>query len=118
MAEDPSAIAGTEPSRHLLSRSEKTLEDLLRALDLLQARMEADETLPSSELSKALVAFGSARHRLNEEMIKHEDRILFAAKRVANAPLDFDDLRCSIGGKLDRIRASLGSGELSEESDG
>ncbi len=118
MAEDPSAIADTEPSRQLLTQSEAALRDVLEALDLLRARMEDDDELPQTELTKALIAFGSARNRLNEEMRKHEDRILFNQKRVANAPHDFDKLRSALGCKLDSIRASLGSGELSEEPDG
>ena len=95
MAEDPSDQLGTE-----------------RARSVLKARVRQGSGVPPAELSRALTAFSQARTRLTEEVTKHEDRILLSRKRVASAPLDFEELRASLGSKIDRIRADLDAGKV------
>ncbi|MCG6885489.1 MAG: hypothetical protein LJE62_17210 [Silicimonas sp.] len=90
------------------------MRDVLQALDVLRARIVGGEDVPPAELTRALTAFAQARTRLTEEVTRHEDRILLATKRIASAPLDFEDIRASIGGKIDRIRADLDAGAVSD----
>lgn len=114
MADEPSDFSDIERSRALLADSEKSLRGVLEALDILEARLRADETISQTDLSKALTAIAQNRGRVHDDMRKHEDRILFQSGRVANAPLDFDKLRFEIGGKIDRLRHTFGTGDLPE----
>ena len=114
MAEDQNDRLNAEHARSLLRESEVALRDVLDALDILRARIRAGDDVPPAELSRALTAFSQARTRLTEEVTRHEDRILLATKRVASAPLDFDELRASLGRKIDRIRADLDAGAVPE----
>ena len=118
MANDPSGFSDIERSRALLSYSEKSLRDVLDVLDILEARVRADETISQADLAKALTAIAQNRGRVHDDLRKHEDRILFEKKLVAHAPLDFDRLRSEIGGKIDRLRATFGAGDFPETSDG
>ncbi len=105
MADDPSVLAGTVSARFALDQSEKALSKIIEAFDVLEKRMEdaAAEVSPA-ELSKTKTALGQARTQLVDEVTKHEKRVLQSEGLVADAPLDFDALRASIGRKLDNIR--------------
>lgn len=115
MADEPSDFSDIEQSRALLADSTKSLRGVLKALDILEARMTADETISQSDLARVLTAIAQNRGRVNDDMRKHEDRILFDKKLVANAPLDFDQLRSDIGRKVDRLREALRTEDVSEE---
>ncbi|MEO0917478.1 MAG: hypothetical protein AAFY31_10930 [Pseudomonadota bacterium] len=117
MADDPSDFSDIDRSRALLAESDEALREALAAFAILKERLLADETVPPTELAKALTSISQNRGRVTDDMRKHEDRILFNTKRVAHAPLDFDQLRFEIGSTLDRIRTTLGPGEVSEEFD-
>lgn len=116
MADDPSDFSDIERSRELLVESDEALREALAAFAILKERLLADETVPPTELARALTSISQNRGRVTDDMRKHEDRILFRSKRVANAPLDFDQLRSDLGGKIDRLRRSLGTGVVSEQS--
>ncbi|MGR3513304.1 MAG: hypothetical protein ACU0GG_11100 [Paracoccaceae bacterium] len=116
MADDPSDFSDIERSRELLVESDEALREALAAFAILKERLLADETVPPTELAKALTSISQNRGRVTDDMRKHEDRILFRSKRVANAPLDFDQLRSDLGCKIDRLRRSLGTGGVSEQS--
>jgi hypothetical protein len=118
MAEEPSDLPDIERSRILLTESENALRDALDAFAIMRARILADEAVPPAEMAKTLTAISLNRGRVTDDMRKHEDRILFKSKRVANAPLDFDELRSALGRKLDRIRAAVASGDVSEGPEG
>ncbi|MCV6593743.1 MAG: hypothetical protein OIF48_12365 [Silicimonas sp.] len=107
MVDDPSGPAGTRSARLVLLQSEEALQDLLQALADLAARMrERGAEVPSGELGKARIALTQIRSQLLDEVVKHEKHVLQSNGHVADAPLDFDALRDSIGRKLDRIRAA------------
>lgn len=118
MADEPSDFSDIDRSRELLAYSEKSLRDALDALDIFEARLRSDETVSQSDLGKALTSVSQNRGRVTDDMRKHEDRILFQSRRVANAPLNFDQLRSDIGRKIDRLRATLGAEGISGGSDG
>lgn len=113
MAEEPSENSDIERSRRLLCQSDDALQSALDAFAIIQARIEADDAMPQAEISKVLTALSQNRGRVRDDMRAYEDRILYKEKRVANAPLDFDELRAALGRKLDRIRA-VASGDISE----
>ncbi|MEM9426711.1 MAG: hypothetical protein AAGA06_08405 [Pseudomonadota bacterium] len=113
MAEEPSENSDIERSRRLLCQSDDALQSALDAFAIIQARIEADETMSQVDIAKALTAISQNRGRVRDDMRSYEDRVLYQAKRVANAPLDFDELRAALGRKLDRIRA-VASGDVSE----
>jgi hypothetical protein len=105
MADDPSVLAGTLGSRRALEESEKALEEVLEAFDVLADRIKnSDDDVAPAEISKSRLVLAQVRTQLSEEVSKHEKRVLQSAGLTADAPLDFDVLRASIGRKLDRIR--------------
>ena len=105
MTDDPSKLAGTIASRELLSKSEKSMQDILAAFELMAERiLEDKENLSKAELSQARIALAQTRSQLVDEVNKYEQRVLLSKGLVANAPLDFDAIRAEVGGKLDRIR--------------
>lgn len=104
MGQDLSDLAGTQRARQLLTASEKSMEDLLVALELYAEQMLGGEMPSLADVAKARVALAAARTQLLEEVKKHEDRCAFDRGLVATAPLDFDELRDEIGRKLDRLR--------------
>lgn len=106
MAEDPAILAGTFASRRMLARSEKSMEDILVAFDVMAERMLDGDNIPVAELAKARTALGQVRSQLLEEVYKHEKRVLLSQGLLADAPLDFDELRREIGSSLDRIRSA------------
>ncbi|MDA8585729.1 hypothetical protein N9L47_05575 [Rhodobacteraceae bacterium] len=119
MDDDPSVIAGTFKSRRLLKHSETALEDVLAAFDLMSERiLNGEEDVTLAEISKSRSHLGYVRAQLVEEVNRHEKRIFHSEGLVADAPLDFDAIRSSVGGKLDRIRdardAEGVSGEFGE----
>ena len=118
MADEESDFLDIERSRELLATSDEALREALAAFAILKERLLADETVPPTELARALTAISANRGRVSDDMRKHEDRVLFRHKRVANAPLDFDELRSDIGSKIDRIRATLRAEGVFEEPDG
>lgn len=105
MADDPSVLAGTFNSRRALEQSEKAMEEVIEAFDKLADRIKAsDDDVAPAEISKSRLVLAQVRTQLSEEVSKHERRVLQSEGLTADAPLDFDKLRASIGGKLDRIR--------------
>ncbi len=105
MADDPSVLAGTASARFALEQSMKSLSELILAFEELTERLgDPEGQISPSEVSKARVAFAHVRSQLVEEVGKHEKRVLESKGLVANAPIDFDALRASIGSKLGRIR--------------
>ena len=112
MAEETSDLSDIARSRRLLNESENALRDALDAFAIMRARVLADQIIQPGELAKTLTAISQNRGRVTDDMRKHEDRILFTSKRVAHAPLDFDELRSALGRKLDRIRAALAAGDV------
>lgn len=116
MADDPSVFSDIERSRALLADSEASLRGIIDALNIMEARLRADETLSQADLAKALTVISQNRGRVSDDLRKHEDRIFFRHKRVANAPLDFDTLRFEIGRKLDRLRSTLDAGDVPKGS--
>ncbi|MEM6385763.1 MAG: hypothetical protein AAF718_05950 [Pseudomonadota bacterium] len=115
MADESSDFSDIERSRELLEQSDEALQEALLAFAILKERLLADETVPPSDVAKALTNISQHRGRVTDDMRKHEDRLLFQSKRVANAPLDFDKLRSDIGRKVDRIRDALRTRGISEE---
>jgi len=110
MADDPSVIAGTFKSRRLLRESETALEDLLTAFEVMAQRYrDGEDDVTPAEISKTRTALGLARSQLVDEVNKHEQRVFYAKGLVADAPINFEDLRAEIGGQLDRIRESQSS---------
>lgn len=107
MTKDPSDQADTSDARSLLENSEEALRDALTALNTLSRRVRDGEDIPPAEFTRTLTSLSQARTRLTEEVTRYEDRMLRARQRVADAALDFDAIRSEIGGKIDRIRASL-----------
>ena len=106
MADDPSAIAGTESARRSLDRSEKSMEGLLTAFDEMAERILNGEDVTIAEMSKARVALSYVRAQLVTEVNKHEERVLVSEGLVAHAPLDLDRIRGDIGRRLDRLRGA------------
>lgn len=115
MAEDPSDLADTESARALLVDAEDTLRSLLTALAALRDQAGAGELGSTADLARTLTEFSKASGRVHDEVVRYEDRILFKQKRVASAPHNFDELRATLGSKLDSIRDARGAGEFPEE---
>ena len=110
MADDPSVIAGTFKSRRLLRESETAMEDLLTAFDVMAKRIrDGEDDMTPAEISKTRTALGHVRSQLVDEVNKHEQRVFHAKGLVADAPLNFDNLRAEIRSHLDRIRAAQDS---------
>jgi hypothetical protein len=101
--------AGTANARRILARSERTMEDLLAALDLYAEQILNGELTSLADVTKARIALASARVQLLDEVKKHEERCAFDRGLLAAAPLDFDTLRDEIGRKLDLLRDARGA---------
>jgi len=114
MNDDPSGKAGTGPSRWLLGAGGTAVEDLLAALRLLSLRPRTDEDPALVSLAQARTALGQMRAQLIEEVLRHEQRIPDSEQPVAEAPVDFDAVKCEIGSRLDRIRDARRAGGVSE----
>lgn len=106
MSDDPSILAGTFKSRRMLDQSEKAMEDILAAFELMAERMLDGEMVSPAEMSKTRTALAQVRTHLLQEVNKHEERVLRSRGLVADAPLDLDEIRREIGGSLDRVRAA------------
>ncbi len=104
MTNEPFVPKETAHARWILKQSETALEDLLAAFDLMSERMLEGDDVALSDITKARIALGAARTQLIEEVRKYEERTQRDRGLVADAPLDFDALRESIGSKLDRLR--------------
>ncbi len=114
MTDDPYEVAGTSKARWLLAESEEALWDVLQALKLMKKRMEAGENLSPAEMQKGLMVLGATRAKLLEEVRKHERQIFLEHGLLADAPLDFDEVRREIGRNLDRLRDGGGAGDVPE----
>ena len=113
MTDDPSRQAMTDRARRLLAQSEKALDDMLTAFDVMAERMHAGEDVPASELAKSLTALSQARTRLINEVKEHDNRDLFSGGRPEEAPLDLEAIRAEIGRRIGRIRDALDEEEIS-----
>ena len=107
MHDDPSRIAGTERARQMLAQSEKALDEILTAFDLMAERIRAGADVPATEMARSFTALSQARTRLINEVKEHDKRVLLAEGVDAAAPLDLEAVRVEIGRRLDRIRAAL-----------
>ena len=114
MSDDPYEVAGTSKARWLLAESEAALWDVLQALKLMKKRMEAGDNLSPAEMQKGLMVLGVTRAKLLEEVRKHERRIFLENGLLADAPLDFDEIRREIGRSLDRLRNRGGAAGIPE----
>ena len=114
MSDDPYVAAGTSKARWLLAESEEALWDVLQALKLMRKRMEAGENLSPAEMQKGLMVLGATRSKLLEEVRKHERQIFFENGLLADAPLNFEEIRGEIGRSLDRLRAGGGAAGVPE----
>ncbi|MDJ1017905.1 MAG: hypothetical protein QNJ35_15460 [Paracoccaceae bacterium] len=112
MTDDPSEKAGTDGSRWLLKQSETALTDVLAAFEIMVTRFRKGENVPDSEIQKACIVHSAVRNRLLEQVEKHEKQVLLDGGLLAEAPLDFDEIRREVGRHLDRIRDAERSGEL------
>jgi len=116
MEDDPSVLAGTFKSRRLLNQSEKALEAMLSAFDAMAKRIEHGEgDVTSAEFSRTTSNLAKARMQIVDEVNAHEKRLNRSRGLVADAPLDFDEIRDTIGSKLDRIRAARETESVSGE---
>ncbi len=109
MADDPTIIAGTFHSRRMLAQSEKAMEDILAAFELMAERILEGENVSLAELTRSRTAMAQVRAQMVEEVNKHEKRVLQSMGLTADSALDFDAIRCEIGSRLDRVRAARGS---------
>ena len=111
MADDPSVLAGTFTSRRMLSESEKAMEDILKAFEVMADRIKDGESdVTPAEISKVRTVLAQVRSRLVDEVKKHEERVFHSNGLSAGAPMDFDRVRSEIGSKLNRIRDARRSG--------
>ncbi len=106
MTDDPSKIARTLTAREKLAKSEKAMDEIMAAFELMAERMLEGENLSKAELSKSLSTLAETRTQLLKEVNKHEERVLLSKGLVATAPIDFDAVRSEIGRSLDRLRAA------------
>lgn len=105
MADDPSVLAGTVSARFALEQSEVALMDVIEAFQIIAKRMkDSEDEISLAELQRAKTAMAQVRNQLVDEVKNHEKRVLQSEGLVADAPLDFDTIRASIGRKLDSIR--------------
>ncbi len=112
MNDDPNRQADTDRARQQLARSEKALAEVVRAFELMAERMQTED-VSAAELTKTLTAHSQARTRLQDEVKEHDNRVLLAEGRVAEAPLDLEAIRVEIGRRIDSIRHALDEEELS-----
>ena len=112
MNDEPTRQADTNRARKSLAQSEKALAEVVRAFELMAERMQVED-VPAAELTKTLTAHSQARTRLQDEVKEHDNRVLFAEGRLAEAPLDLDAIRAQIGCRLSRIRKALDEEKLS-----
>ena len=111
MADDPSVLAGTFTSRRMLGESEKAMEDILTAFEVMADRIKKGESdATPTEIIKMRTVLAQVRSQLVDEVKKHEERVFHSNGLSRDAPMDFEQLRSDIGSKLDRIRKSRGSG--------
>ncbi len=116
--DDPSQNdEATERARFLLSQSEKALDEVLFVFDSLSERLRTEGEPNSPEVMRAVTAMSQARSRLINEVKEHDKRVIRSEGRDAEAPLDLDAIRAEIGRRIDRIRAALDAGEVSEGTD-
>lgn len=107
MTDDPSQSADTKRARQMLAQSEKALDEILTAFDVMAERVRSGDDVSPIELTKACTALSQARTRLINEVKEHDKRALRAEGCDREAPLDLEAVRFEIGRRLDRIRAAL-----------
>ena len=111
MADDPFVLAGTFKSRRMLRESEKAMEDILEAFEVMADRIKSGEAeVAPAEITKMRTVLAQVRSQLVDEVNKHEERVFHSNGLSRDAPMDFEQLRSDIGSKLDRIRKSRGAG--------
>lgn len=114
MTDTPYDKAGTSDARRLLQESETALWDVLAAINLMRNRITAGETLPPAELQRAVLALGTTRAKVLDEVQRHERRKFLENGLVADAPLDFEAIRDEIRSEIDRLRAAEDAGAFSD----
>jgi len=117
MKDHASKKAGTEDARALLRTGERVMRRLLDVFESYEQQLLAGNEISDTEMRRACLALGKAQSSLMEEIQKHERHALREDELIADAPIDMDAVRPSIGGQLDRIRQSRGTTGISEEPD-
>ena len=102
--DDPSQNEATERARVLLAQSEKALDEILTAFDLVSEKIRVDGDVSSAEIARSFTALSQARTKLINEVKEHDKRVLLAEGRNSEAPLDLESVRAEIGRRIDRIR--------------
>lgn len=110
MTHDPEGRNGAKGPSRMLAESEVLLGDLLTAFRLMAERIERDDDLTLAEIVKARLSLASARMTIVDEVKKHEARVLSSGGFATDAPLDLEEIRASIGRRIDRIRDSRRAG--------
>lgn len=91
------------------------LIELREQLEDLKQRVSAGEEMNVTEASKTLSQIGEVIGRCHKaELIVYDCRNKQAGIARGGHALDLDRARIEIGCKLDRLRCSIGSGEVSE----
>lgn len=105
---------GEAALNRILKSFEKNALRSLRGLEVIADGIESGEVPGQSGLNRDMRQIAAAITLLQQEVVKHERLTLENAGLVRDAPLDLDAIKSEIGGKLDRIRDTLGSGAVPE----
>ena len=110
MTDDPSARPGAEGERRRPMDRGAILDVLLDGFRDMSSRLEEGEAPGRVDVNRAGMSLGTVRKTILEEVRRHEAGFLNSAEPGATGPIDLDDMRDRIGRRLDRIRATRGSG--------
>lgn len=110
MTDDPAGKAGTEGERLFPPGDGGVLDGVLNALQDASGHLVRSNEPGSVELVLSGADLSAMRARIQEEVERHEARVLNAEGQGAAAPVDLDEIRASIGRRLDRIRDARGAG--------
>lgn len=110
MTDDPEGKVGTE-GEHLLPLLESgMLNGVLSVLQDMTGLLVRAEDAESGSLTLSGANLSTMRTRILKEVERHEARVFDTTGQTDTTPADHDEIRASIGRRLDRIRDTRGTG--------
>ncbi|MEM8801932.1 MAG: hypothetical protein AAGF55_05305 [Pseudomonadota bacterium] len=114
--DDPSHKEDTAGVWQLITESEVAFRDAMTAFNLMKRRIDDGEFVQPKDVTGLYLQLSQSRSKLINEVREHDKRIARAEGLDDTAPLDLDELRSKIGGRLNRIRDESRSKEFSGDA--
>ena len=110
MTDDPADTAGTEGERLFPLVEGGLVNGVLNVLrDMSRHPAPGDEPGPDGQAMSG-ADLSAMRSGILKEVLRHDARVFDTKGQGDAAPVDLDDIRVSIGRRLDRIRDARGAG--------